>query len=38
MRHRIGLNFAAMSDGITTDDVIKKLLDDITVEASGSES
>ena len=26
LRHRIGLNFAAMSDGVTTDDVIMKLL------------
>ena len=29
LRHRIGLNFAAMSDGVTTDDVIRKLLKDI---------
>ena len=29
LRHRIGLNFAAMSDGVTTDDVVKKLLADI---------
>jgi MoxR-like ATPase len=31
LRHRIGLNFAAMSDGVTTDDVIKKLLANISV-------
>jgi MoxR-like ATPase len=30
LRHRIGLNFAAMSDGVTTDDVIKKLLANIS--------
>jgi len=30
LRHRIGLNFAAMSDGVTTDDVIKKLLADVS--------
>jgi MoxR-like ATPase len=36
MRHRIGLNFAAMSDGVTTDDVIKRLLADIP--ASGEVS
>jgi MoxR-like ATPase len=26
IRHRIGLNFAALSDGITSDEVVKKLL------------
>jgi MoxR-like ATPase len=36
LRHRIGLNFAAMSDGITTDDVITKLLEDIPADASSS--
>ena len=36
LRHRIGLNFAAMSDGITTDDVIKKLLEDIPADATAS--
>jgi MoxR-like ATPase len=30
LRHRIGLNFAAMSDGVTTDDVIRKLLANIS--------
>ena len=29
MRHRIGLNFAAQSEGITSDDVIQQLLDTI---------
>jgi len=38
LRHRIGLNFAAMSDGITTDDVITKLLNDIPAEAPSSDS
>ncbi len=38
LRHRIGLNFAAMSDGVTTDDVIEKLLNDIPAEASSSDS
>jgi len=32
LRHRIGLNFAAMSDGVTTDDVIKKLLGDVSAD------
>ena len=38
LRHRIGLNFAAMSDGITTDDVIAKLLNDIPAVAPSSDS
>jgi MoxR-like ATPase len=29
MRHRMGLNFAAQSEGVRTDDVIRKLLDHI---------
>ncbi len=33
LRHRIGLNFAALSDGVTTDDVVKKLLAEIPVDA-----
>ena len=33
LRHRIGLNFAAMSDGVTTDDVVKKLLAEIPADA-----
>jgi len=33
MRHRLGLNFAAMSDGISTDEVIKRLLE--TVPSDG---
>ncbi|MDH3583621.1 MAG: hypothetical protein OER86_05345, partial [Phycisphaerae bacterium] len=27
MRHRMGLNFAAQSEGVSTDDVVTKLLD-----------
>ena len=38
LRHRIGLNFAAMSDGVTTDDVIKKLLADIPADAESQNS
>ena len=29
MRHRMGLNFAAQSEGVKTDDVVRKLLDEI---------
>ena len=29
MRHRMGLNFAAQSDGVNTDDVVSQLLDSI---------
>ncbi len=29
MRHRMGLNFAAQSEGVTTDDVVTRLLDSI---------
>ncbi len=29
MRHRMGLNFAAQSEGVTTDHVVRKLLDSI---------
>ena len=29
MRHRMGLNFAAQSEGVKTDDVIRKLLEEI---------
>jgi MoxR-like ATPase len=29
MRHRMGLNFAAQADGVTTDDVVTKLLESI---------
>lgn len=29
MRHRMGLNFAAQSDGIKTDDVVERLLEEI---------
>ncbi|MBT3295672.1 MAG: MoxR family ATPase [Verrucomicrobia bacterium] len=29
LRHRLGLNFAAMSDGISTDEVIKRLLETV---------
>ena len=32
-RHRLGLNFAAMSDGITTDEVIKQLLEAVSIDA-----
>ncbi len=32
MRHRIGLNFAAQSEGITPDDVVKKLLETIPAD------
>jgi MoxR-like ATPase len=32
-RHRLGLNFAAMSDGITTDEVIKRLVEAVSVDA-----
>jgi MoxR-like ATPase len=32
LRHRIGLNFAAMSDGVTTDNVIEKLLGDVSAD------
>ena len=31
-RHRLGLNFAAMSDGISTDEVIKKLLEAVPAD------
>ncbi len=37
MRHRLGLNFAAMSDGISTDDVIKRLLETVPSDAALSE-
>ena len=33
MRHRLGLNFAAMSDGITTDDLVKRLLTTVPTDA-----
>ena len=33
IRHRLGLNFAAMSDGITTDDVVKRLLTAVATDA-----
>jgi MoxR-like ATPase len=33
MRHRIILNFEAQAEGITTDEVIKKLLESLPVEA-----
>jgi MoxR-like ATPase len=36
IRHRLGLNFAAMSDGITTDDVIKRLLETIPVDGNAT--
>ena len=29
MRHRMGLNFAAQSEGVKTDDVVKRLLEEI---------
>ena len=29
MRHRMGLNFAAQSEGVKTDDVVRKLLEEI---------
>ncbi|MDP6523764.1 MAG: MoxR family ATPase [Kiritimatiellia bacterium] len=32
MRHRMGLNFAAQSEGITPDDVVKKLLEAIPAD------
>lgn len=32
MRHRMGLNFAAQSDGVRTDDVIRKLLDHVPAD------
>lgn len=32
-RHRLGLNFAAMSDGISTDEVIKRLVEAVPVDA-----
>jgi len=32
MRHRIGLNFAAQSEGITPDDVIKRLIETIPAD------
>ena len=32
MRHRIGLNFAAQSEGITPDDVVKKLIETIPAD------
>ncbi|MHC5022577.1 MAG: AAA family ATPase [Planctomycetota bacterium] len=34
MRHRIITNFNAEADGVTTDDIIKSLLEDIPVEGS----
>jgi hypothetical protein len=34
MRHRIITNFNAEADGVTTDDIIKTLLDVIPVEGS----
>ena len=33
-RHRLGLNFSAMSDGISTDEVIRKLLETVPADAS----
>jgi len=33
MRHRIILNFEAQAEGISTDEVIKKLLESLPVEA-----
>ncbi|MEM7394057.1 MAG: AAA family ATPase, partial [Verrucomicrobiota bacterium] len=32
MRHRMGLNFAAQSEGIRTDDVVEKLLEAIPAD------
>ncbi len=32
MRHRMGLNFAAQSEGVRTDDVIRKLLDHVPAD------
>lgn len=32
MRHRMGLNFAAQSDGVRTDDVVQQLLDEIPAD------
>jgi len=34
LRHRIGLNFAAISDGVTTDDVVKRLLAEIPADGT----
>ena len=34
MRHRMGLNFAAQSEGVKTDGVIKQLLDTIPSDAT----
>jgi len=33
IRHRLGLNFAALSDGITTDEVVKRLLEVVPADA-----
>jgi MoxR-like ATPase len=32
MRHRMGLNFAAHAEGVSTDDIVKRLLDSIPFE------
>jgi MoxR-like ATPase len=32
LRHRMGLNFAAQAEGVTTDDVVKRLLDEIPAD------
>ena len=32
MRHRMGLNFAAQSEGVRTDDVIRRLLEQIPAD------
>ena len=33
IRHRLGLNFEAMSDGITADEVVKRLLATVPTDA-----
>ena len=32
MRHRMGLNFAAQSEGVTTDHIVRKLLESIPAD------
>lgn len=32
LRHRMGLNFAAQAEGVSTDDVVKRLLDEIPAD------
>jgi hypothetical protein len=32
MRHRMGVNFAAHAEGVSADDIVKRLLDSIPFE------